>query len=348
MRNLVLIAAGLALTACASGPKAPKVETLDGLTCQAAANVPRMGPAFDWSYLPVAAEAVDLGGDAYGDGPVRFAGGLVLTGAGAGDRRFGGLSDLKSLGDGRLIATGDEGFLVRFWIRMDEAGRLASAVGFERTPLFDECGRDLASKPRRERDGYNTWADSEGLALLPEGGVLVSFEHEARIWRYGPDGVRGVVSPPFPPEFNSGFETLVWAGEDRFWTAREAGGVWLCAPDLCRPVVEPPGQALEEAGQARLVALDNDPQGRGLFVMRRSFTPETGNVITVGLWTWDEMMAGRDETPLIRLAKPLRVDNFEGLASETRPDGGVRLYLVSDDNFNSRVQQTLLYAFDLE
>lgn len=348
MRSLSLIAAALALTACATGPKAPEVETLDALTCRADIDVPRMGPTFAWSYLPVAAEAVDLGGADYADGPVRFAGGLVLTGEGAGDRRFGGLSDLKSLGDGRLMATGDEGFLVRFWIRMDEAGQLASAVGFERAALFDECGRDLASKARRDRDGYNTWADSEGLALTPDGEVLVSFEHEARIWRYGPDGVRGVVAPPFPPDFNSGFETLVWAGEDRFWTAREAGGLWLCAPDLCRPVVEPPAQALDQAGQARLVALDADPKGRGLFAMRRSFTPEAGNVVTVGLWTWDEMTAGREETPLIRLAKPMRVDNFEGLASETNADGGVRLYLVSDDNFNSRDQQTLLYAFDLE
>ena len=45
------------------------------------------------------------------------------------------------------------------------------------------------------------------------------------------------------------------------------------------------------------------------------------------------------------LARPLTVDNFEGLAAVPAPDGGVRFYLISDDNF-SPSQRTLQLAFD--
>ena len=47
----------------------------------------------------------------------------------------------------------------------------------------------------------------------------------------------------------------------------------------------------------------------------------------------------------IRLASPLTVDNFEGVAGLPRPDGSVRFYLISDDNF-SPAERTLLLAFD--
>ncbi|MDB5421700.1 MAG: hypothetical protein JWR59_1647, partial [Brevundimonas sp.] len=47
----------------------------------------------------------------------------------------------------------------------------------------------------------------------------------------------------------------------------------------------------------------------------------------------------------MELRGPLTVDNFEGLAAVPKPDGGVRFYLISDDNFSS-AQRTLLLAFD--
>jgi hypothetical protein len=45
------------------------------------------------------------------------------------------------------------------------------------------------------------------------------------------------------------------------------------------------------------------------------------------------------------LAAPMTVDNCEGLAAVLRPDGGVRFYLLSDDNALAS-QRTLLLAFD--
>ena len=42
----------------------------------------------------------------------------------------------------------------------------------------------------------------------------------------------------------------------------------------------------------------------------------------------------------------LDLKNAEGIAAVRRPDGGVRLYILSDDNFNPG-QRTLLLAFDV-
>jgi hypothetical protein len=39
------------------------------------------------------------------------------------------------------------------------------------------------------------------------------------------------------------------------------------------------------------------------------------------------------------------IDNFEGIAAKQMPDGRVRLYIVSDDNFSDS-QRTLLMVFD--
>ena len=49
---------------------------------------------------------------------------------------------------------------------------------------------------------------------------------------------------------------------------------------------------------------------------------------------------------LARLAWPLVVDNFEGLAVSDGPKGETIVYLLSDDNFNP-LQDTLLLQFRL-
>ena len=50
------------------------------------------------------------------------------------------------------------------------------------------------------------------------------------------------------------------------------------------------------------------------------------------------------EVDRLELSRPLTVDNFEGVAA-VPIRGGLRFYLLSDDNFQ-RIQRTLLVAFD--
>ena len=50
-------------------------------------------------------------------------------------------------------------------------------------------------------------------------------------------------------------------------------------------------------------------------------------------------------TELAHFAEPLSVDNMEALDIRVQPDGTIRLFMMSDDNFNP-LQRTLLMVFD--
>ena len=50
---------------------------------------------------------------------------------------------------------------------------------------------------------------------------------------------------------------------------------------------------------------------------------------------------------LARFARPLTVDNYEGVAVTRDADGVTLVYILSDDNFNF-LQRTLLLLFRLD
>jgi hypothetical protein len=95
---------------------------------------------------------------------------------------------------------------------------------------------------------------------------------------------------------------------------------------------------VDRADGMSLVALRRFAGGRTAALMR-SFTPATGSRSSLRI-----MRANAAEAQL-DLARPLTVDNFEGVAAVARPDRVVRFYLLSDDN-GSATQRTLLLAFD--
>ncbi|OYW40921.1 MAG: hypothetical protein B7Z42_02820 [Brevundimonas sp. 12-68-7] len=144
---------------------------------------------------------------------VRYAGGLTLRGPG-----LHGLSDLKIQGD-VAWAVSDFGHLIRFTLGLDgPEGRLVSADQGVRRELTDTDGIALRVGPN---------ADAEGLAILPDGRVLVSFEREHRIWSYGADANErpvAVAAPDTPlPHF--------FTGADR----DPAGDGWFVVERLYRP-----------------------------------------------------------------------------------------------------------------
>ena len=81
--------------------------------------------------------------------------------------------------------------------------------------------------------------------------------------------------------------------------------------------------------------------GRIAYLLR-AWDPVRGNRVTLTLQ--DSKGA---EVARMDLAKPLTIDNFEGLAAVPGPNGAIRFYLISDDNFSSS-QRTLLVAFDFK
>lgn len=286
------------------------------------------GPA-----IAIKAEAVPLDpADPARDRVGRFvyAGGLHLTSDQT--SRLHGLSDLKFRPNGLLVSESDEGDLVEARVILDVGGRLSGLADARLSALAGEDGKPLQSKAE---------ADAEGLALMPNGDMLVSFERHHRILLYPAAGgaPRQVPMPAeaFPP--NDGMEALAAlpaVGPDAYVVgAEDTGHTWACRVSAsCEP-----GYTVAPPAGAGLVAAAPLPDGRIAWLLR-GYDPLTGSRVT--LTVRDAKGAELDR---MVLARPLTVDNFEGLAAVPGADGRIRFYLISDDNF-SPSQRTLLLAFD--
>ena len=315
MRRLAGLAAALALAGCA--PQAAQLPL---------SPVPA-GPG-----IRVAAQAVPEAPNPRPASRFAYAGGLVLTSSDT--SRLHGLSDLHVRPDGRLIVVSDEGDLVKGRIVLDAAGRLTGLADMTLVSLIDVDDRALS--------GRKADADTEGLALWPNGDLMISFELKHRILLYPATGGPPREAPKPDSDFpsNDGMEALALdpaSGPDAYlvgredtrqtWTCRLAGGC------VARFVVAAPH------GPSKLVAARPMPGGGWVFLLR-DFQPLTGVTI------WIVITDGSGRTVDVHeMKRPATVDNLEGVAVLPHKNGKVRLYLVADDNFSSG-QQTLLLAFD--
>ena len=317
MRRFTLTAlAALALAACAQ--QAPALP-----------SAPRpAGPAIAVAAAPVPLNPADPAQDRIGD--FHYAGGLVLSSADT--ARFHGLSDMAVRGGVDLTAVSDEGDLVKASLVLDKAGRLVGLEGGRVSALAGLDGKPLQGKLE---------SDSEGMALLANGDMLISFEQRHRIWLYPADGAPPREAPAPDASFpaNGGMEALGPApdlGPDAYLAGGEVSGqTWTCrlsAGCTAGPVIAKP----PEYG---LVALTRLPEGRTAWLLR-AWDPIRGSRVTLTIQASDGRELGR-----LELARPYTVDNFEALAAVPAKDGSIRFYLLSDDNFQS-IQRTLLLAFD--
>lgn len=256
---------------------------------------------------------------------VVYAGGLTLRG---GDVH--GLSDLKIVGD-QAIAVSDLGHRIGFRLDLDTRGRLVGVSDAVSRALIDVDGASLAPKAR---------ADAEGLALLDDERMLISFEREHRVWSYGPGGQARPTPAPHPlADFpaNQGMEGLAASGFDGWLVMGEAGGAWTCRDEGCVALA---GHGPRGGDGFRVTGVDRDPAG-GWFVVERFFRPPLDMRARVRRMAPDGVFG----PVLIALRPPSSVDNFEGVAAVATATGA-RLYLLSDDNA-SPLQRTLLLAFDV-
>lgn len=286
-----------------------------------------------WQHETISTRKVGLGlpGGAVLAPGVVFAGGVEIR---TGNRSpVRSLSDLKLTGNGEFLSVSDVGDLVQGRLRLDDAGQLTGVdqVRVRRLTLMD--GSPISDK----NDG-----DAEGLAILHNGDVLVSFERHHRIWNYGPLGAlttpKRAVQPRHDFAENEGMEALASA-QGGWRVAGESGGVWDCNPVQCDEVVPVAAEPLEDSDY-RITGMDVDPSG-GWFVVTRSYSPPIDARAQVR--RMDAL--GNLGPVLITLKLPGTTDNFEGIAAERKGDK-TRLYILSDDNFNT-LQRTLLLAFDV-
>jgi hypothetical protein len=152
-----------------------------------------------------------------------------------------------------------------------------------------------------------------------------------------------------PP--NASLEALAVDGQGRLVVGAEGGGgatpIWRVPLDAQAPVA--PLAAYPLGFGYSLTALDRGPDG-GFFAVERFYAPVIGAraritfIPDAALDGEGDLLQGVEE--LAVLAPPMPVDNFEAIAATRRIDGGVRLYIMSDDNFSDR-QRTIIYAFDV-
>lgn len=274
-------------------------------------------------------------------GRLVWRGGLVISGA-------RGLSDLTVSADGRdLLALSDIARWLTGTLHYDAQGNLAGLSAVRRGRAVDRAGRSLRARRLR---------DAEGLARLGNGDLVVSFEHAHRLWRYAPS-TPPFARPPTPltlpdalaraPE-NGGIEAVAALDGDRLVLLAEdmasADGrhwlAWLGDGHQWAPMLLTRHGGFQPTGAARL------PDG-DLVVLERHFSG-LGFAAHLRRVAAGEIRPGAvlDGRELARLAAPLEVDNFEGIAVRQGPRGETLIYLLSDDNF-SFLQRTLLMMFEL-
>lgn len=288
-----------------------------------------------WVAQPAETRTVGLGlpgGAVLAEG-VAFAGGVQILTPTLSTLRS--LSDLKLVGETGFVAVSDKGDLVRGELELDSHGQLVAVGQLRSHRLSLRDGTPIIQKV----DG-----DAEGLAVLPDGQVLVSFEIDHRIWNYGPlDKLQtptALPRPIWPFMDNGGMEALAAYDQNLWRVAGEDGGVWDCDLVTCHAIQPVPVEPLNDS-QFRITGMDRDPSGNGFWVVQRSFSPPMDARARVRHMAQDGTLG----PVMIELKLPGTTDNFEGIAATTR-DGKTRLYILSDDNENP-LQRTLMLAFDL-
>lgn len=255
------------------------------------------------------------------------------------DDLFGGFSGFVLDGT-RLTAVSDKGGWGNMTLRFD-GGRLADVEAASVRWMTDAAG--LSAEDHR-------W-DPEGLARLPDGRLLVSFEQDHRLQVFDSD-----VAPAGPEyrdpsweEFdgNSGLEGLAVDADGVVWAILEQTEEGDDPFPVFVGPVEGPWEAkrLPRRGDYLPTGADFGPDG-WLYVTERDFSVFSGFATRVRRFRWG---AGPDpvaEEELGDFPSSAGLDNVEGIAVWRSEAGETMILLLSDDNY-AAIEDTVLSLFVL-
>ncbi len=241
--------------------------------------------------------------------PVTVGRGMQAWHISAADPRFGGLSAL-AVERGELVALTDSGVAVRF---------APPNTGRHLPIALRELPGGPGSRFRKSgRDGESLLADREGR------GWWVAFENRHSLYLFSREFGRVLAKRSLKVKWraNRGGEALV-QGPDAVMVLPEEGGRAAGGDMIAPPWV---------SDATRLA------DGRLILLIRRPTLLGFANQV------WIASGAGK---PARRIALDLgMLDNMEGIAAAPLPNGGTRLWIVSDNNFRPWMR-TLLVALDL-
>ena len=252
------------------------------------------------------------------EGPLRLVGAWELE---TEDHRFGGLSAL-ALEDGHFLTVGDRGSVARFPKPM--AGQASVWVA------------DLRDGPRAWGE---RWArDAESLASDPQGrGWWVGYEQNHSIYLYDTGFGRALTGIDLRRKKwpnNRGAEGLLPEGEHLLVLAVNG-----------RKTLRVDGGDLEDlplrAG-ADVAEAASAPDGSAWLLLRSKGLDGIQQSIARLIRTEAGYLVGKP-MPVPKAV----LDNYEGMAIEQRPGGGLRFWLITDDGHRI-MARTLLVALDLD
>ncbi len=268
-------------------------------------------------------------------GELSYRGGVVIE---PGEYKLGGISGLEWHED-RLFAVLDDGRWLT--ITPDEIQtRIVDVLTVSGGPLLNLKGKKLKRKNE---------ADAEAITLAPDGGWLVAFERDHRVWRYAAidgeatEGPIKIDPASLGMTENGGMETI----------ASYEGGALICAEQAnpgtnnCLRVATEASTPFELKAPPALAEHGGVPTDATClldgtcYVLFRSYRPDYGNRAGIV-----ELSPSNETRVLAELQPPLTLDNFEGIAVRQHY-GKTYLYLASDNNFSGR-QRNLLMKFEVK
>jgi hypothetical protein len=278
-------------------------------------------------------------------GPLSWRGGLVLSSP---EKRFGGFSGLVVGADcASLLAVSDAGNWFSAELSFD-GEQLAGIGKAELAPILDAKGNPPRSKVKN---------DAEALASLGNGAYLVAFESYPRIGKFniGRDGLgarfelvkspKAITSGPANGEIESVGRFSEGPWRDHYLAISEnnltpegdiKAWIWRSAKTTAF--------SIRGHGDYRITDAAILPGG-DILILQRSF--RTLPAMALARIASADIKVGEAVAPrlLYEAMAPFHaVDNMEGLALCQRGEE-LRVTLISDDNFNTTLQRTLLLQF---
>ena len=239
------------------------------------------------------------------------------------DPWFGGFSGFELSHDGKSFhAVTDRGRIVTGQITRSD-GRIRDISVTSTNPLKNDAGGDVTGNLN----------DSEGLALLPNGRIVVSFEFVQRIWLY-----------------DSPLDKAHWASYSKAWRAFATNiGFEALAVDDTGTVFAIPEGGRKTApvfrwrhgekwqqpflytlrGSFRPVGADFGPDGK-LYVLERAVSPFG---FRSRIRQFDVTRTGFENDVVVFTSLPGKHDNLEGIALWQDDQNRIRITMISDDNF---------------
>jgi hypothetical protein len=294
-----------------------------------------------------------IGGAAAQFGKLEWRGGLQLS---SNHPNFGGWSGLSLDADGRhFIAVSDGGAWMTGEMSFDGA-KLSGLENARIGPLLTTEGQPL--KRNRDRDAEAVAIVSGGTS---KGSLLVSFEQNARIARYdvsdaGVSPARGFIALPAESRKmrrNKGLEAMtvlkggpykgsVIAMSERLHDSagNHTGWIWIG------------GKAqrfnLTNIGDYDVTDVASADDG-SIVILERRFRWLEGMHMRIRRVPAAVLKAGATLSGDVLLEANLEqeIDNMEGLAVSRGRGGETLLTLISDNNFNTVIQRTIVLQFAL-